>query len=503
MTRLALLAALPLLLLAAIWQALPALSAPGLQAAVDSWILETVAEGGQAEFLVFLAEQADLSGVPVTGDKAARGANVMQHLMAVAERTQPAVIAELERLDVAYRPYWIANMIWVRGDAKAVERLASRSDVARLIANPHVQMALPPVERGPLAPAGVEPNLTHINAPAVWAAGIDGAGVVVGGQDTGYAWDHPALVNQYRGWDGAAASHDYHWYDAIHHDLNGNGGNPCGFDSPVPCDDNSHGTHTMGTVLGDDGGANQIGVAPGARWIGCRNMEQGAGTPATYSECFQWFIAPTDRQGNNPQPALAPDVINNSWTCPPSEGCTDPLALLTVVANVRQAGIVVVSAAGNSGPSCSSISYPPAIYDESLTVGATDSTDLIASFSSRGPVTIDGSYRLKPDVTAPGSSIRSSVPPNLYIWKSGTSMATPHVTGLVALLLQKRPELRGDVGAVVDFIRSATVPLTSGQGCAGDTITAIPNHVYGYGRIDAFHILEMDMSYLPLLLSTP
>jgi serine protease AprX len=82
----------------------------------------------------------------------------------------------------------------------------------------------------------------------------------------------------------------------------------------------------MGTIIGDDGGANQIGVAPGARWIGCRNMEQGAGTPATYSECFQWFMAPTDRQGNNPQPALAPDVINNSWTCPPDEGCVDPLA---------------------------------------------------------------------------------------------------------------------------------------------------------------------------------
>jgi serine protease AprX len=134
--------------------------------------------------------------------------------LAVAERTQPAVIADLERLDVAYRPYWIANMIWVRGDLEAVERLAVRSDVAHLYANPRVPMALPPVERAPLATAGVEPNVSRINAPAVWAAGIDGGGVVVGGQDTGYAWDHPALSTQYRGWDGASAAHDYNWYDA-------------------------------------------------------------------------------------------------------------------------------------------------------------------------------------------------------------------------------------------------------------------------------------------------
>lgn len=488
--RLAVLVVLPLLLLAVVWQAFPAFSAPDWQAAVDGWILEMVAEEGEVEFLVFLEEQADLSAAATIGDKAARGAYVMQALMAVAERTQPAVMAELERLNVAYRPYWIANMIWVRGDLEAVERLAVRSDVAHLYANPRVQMALPPVERAPLATAGVEPNVSRINAPAVWAAGIDGGGVVVGGQDTGYAWDHPALITQYRGWDGASAAHDYNWYDAIHHDLDGNGGNPCGFDSLVPCDDNSHGTHTMGTIIGDDGGANQIGVAPGARWIGCRNMEQGAGTPATYSECFQWFMAPTDRQGNNPQPALAPDVINNSWTCPPPEGCVDPLALQTVVANVRQAGIVVVVAAGNSLPSCSSISYPPAIYDESLTVGATNNLDVITSFSSRGPVTIDGSNRLKPDVTAPGSNVRSSIPPNGYTYKSGTSMATPHVTGLVALLLQVRPDTRGNVEAIETLLRETAIPLTSSQGCGGDEPAAVPNNVYGYGRVDALRTIQ-------------
>ncbi len=488
--RFAALAALPLLLLTIIWSAFPALSAPAWHAAVDGWVLERVAETGEAEFLVFLSEQADLSAAAAFGDRAARGAYVMQELRAVAERTQPAVLAELERLGVDYRPYWVANMIWVRGDAAAVELLAQRGDVAHLYANPRVQMALPESEEAPMSATAVEPNISVIQAPAAWAAGIDGSGVVVGGQDTGYVWNHPALINQYRGWNGAQANHDYNWYDAVHFDLSGNGTNPCGFDSQVPCDDNSHGTHTMGTILGDDGGVNQIGVAPGARWIGCRNMEQGVGTPATYSECFQWFIAPTDLEGDNPQPALAPAAIGNSWSCPPDEGCVTPQALQTVVANVRQAGIVVVAAAGNSGPGCSTINTPPAIYDDSFTIGATTNSDVIASFSSRGPVLIDGSNRLKPDVTAPGSGVRSSGLGTSYTSKSGTSMATPHVAGLVALLLQARPDLDGDVEAIETLIRETAVPLTSSAGCGGLEPAAVPNHVYGYGRIDALRMLE-------------
>ncbi|MGV8039523.1 MAG: S8 family serine peptidase [Thermoanaerobaculaceae bacterium] len=186
----------------------------------------------------------------------------------------------------------------------------------------------------------------------------------------------------------------------------------------------------MGTMVGDDGGTNQIGMAPQAKWIGCRDMDGGVGTPASYADCFQFFMAPTDLTCQNPDTAKAPHVINNSWGCPPSEGCTDPNVLKTVVENTRAAGIVVVVSAGNSGSSCSTVSEPAAIYDASLTVGATTSTDSIASYSSRGPVTVDGSNRLKPDVSAPGSNIRSSVPGGGYEggW-SGTSMAGPHVAG--------------------------------------------------------------------------
>ena len=125
-------------------------------------------------------------------------------------------------------------------------------------------------------------------------------------------------------------------------------------------------------MVGDDGAGNQIGMAPGAKWIGCRNMEQGWGTPQTYIECYQWFLAPTDLMGENPRPDLAPHIVNNSWSCPVKEGCTDPNVLLTVVENLRAAGILSVHSAGNSGSSCSTVNTPAAIYDASLTVGNTD-----------------------------------------------------------------------------------------------------------------------------------
>src|SRR5207253_5916476 len=140
--------------------------------------------------------------------------------------------------------------------------------------------------------------------------------------------------------------------DAIH-----SGGGSCGPNSLFPCDDYGHGTHTTGTTSGDDGAGNQVGVAPGAKWIGCRNMDVGNGTPASYTECFQFFMAPTDLSGQNPNPALRPHVMNNSWGCPTSEGCA-PDTLRTVVENSQASGIFVEVSAGNSGSSCGTVNDP-------------------------------------------------------------------------------------------------------------------------------------------------
>ena len=122
----------------------------------------------------------------------------------------------------------------------------------------------------------------------MWALGFTGQNIVVASADTGVRWTHNALKPHYRGWDGQNANHDYNWHDSIHDSV----GNPCGNDSPFPCDDFFHGSHTTGTAIGDDGAGNQIGMAPGAKWIGCRNMDQGNGTPARYIECMEFFLAP-------------------------------------------------------------------------------------------------------------------------------------------------------------------------------------------------------------------
>jgi serine protease AprX len=455
------------------------------QSKVDPWVLHR-AVTEPAEFLMFLTEQADLSAAARLPAKLDKGRYVYETLSALAARTQEPVLRDLEQRGVAHQSFWVANMIWVRGDVATVQAMAARADVAHIYANPTVRMAEPAVSLNAQAaqqPNAVEWNIAKVHAPDVWAAGFTGQGGVIGGQDTGYQWDHPALKRQYRGWEGTAATHDYNWHDAIH-----SGGGVCGADSPFPCDDYGHGTHTMGTIVGDDSAGNQIGVAPGARWIGCRNMNVGDGTPATYSECYQWFIAPTKLDGSMPNPAMAPDVINNSWGCTPSEGCTatNPNVLLAVVHAVRAAGIVTVHSAGNSGPGCNSINEPAAIYAESFTVGATNSSDAIAGFSSRGPVTTDGSNRRKPDVVAPGVGIRSSVPTSTYAggW-SGTSMAGPHIAGTIALLISAYPWLAGNVDAIESIIEQSAVDLTTTQLCGDDTSSSVPNNVFGWGRIDA------------------
>jgi subtilisin family serine protease len=330
----------------------------------------------------------------------------------------------------------------------------------------------------PQKPETIEPGISYTHAPDVWALGFRGQGITVAGADTGQRWTHNALKPHYRGWDGVTADHNYNWHDSIHDSS----GNPCGNDSPFPCDDNGHGTHTIGTAVGDDGMGNQIGMAPGAKWIGCRNMDQGDGTPARYIECMEFFLAPYPIGGGQGDPLRAPDITSNSWVCPPSEGCSANTLQAAVEAQAA-AGIMMVAGAGNDGPNCSSIFYPPAIYAASYTVGALQTgTDTIASFSSRGPVTIDGSNRIKPDISAPGTGTRSSynTSDTAYVSLSGTSMATPHIAGAIALLWCARPELRHSITPSRTTLNNAAVHIASTLcGTAGP-----PNNVYGWGRVD-------------------
>jgi len=455
---------------------------------IAPWVLAQTANGQQAEFFVVLADQANLSAARALPSKVEKGRFVHDALWNTSQNTQGPILRWLWERGIEHRSFYIVNAILVRGTREIAQTLAARTDVARVEGNPEIQNVLPQPTTTAISPqpsAGerpktIEPGIAYTHAPNVWALGFRGQGITVAGADTGQRWTHNALKPQYRGWDGQNANHDYNWHDSIHDSV----GNPCGNDSPQPCDDNGHGTHTIGTVVGDDGAGNQIGMAPGAKWIGCRNMDQGNGTPARYIECMEFFLAPYPVNGNPNQgdPLKAPDITSNSWVCPPSEGCSANTLQAAVEAQAA-AGIMMVAGAGNDGSNCSTIMYPPAIYGASYTVGALNTgTDTIAGFSSRGPVTIDGSNRLKPDITAPGTNTRSSynTSDNAYVSLSGTSMATPHIAGAMALLWCARPELRHDIPGSRTALDNAAHFIASTQ--CGDS--GPPNNVYGWGRVD-------------------
>lgn len=501
--------AVAILLAAALWLPLGVVlgwggSFPSLSVADYAKVTEAAwsaaASSASVEVLVVLQEQAELLSLRSAAATEAPGFAIYQALWKTAATSQADLRAWLDARQIPHRSFYIVNALLLEADRELLVSLAQRPEVAQIMTNPRVAMPVAPSPAGAAAPQSVDGipwGISRIGAPEVWNLGYHGEGVVVAGQDTGYAWDHPALKAQYRGWDGVVANHDYNWHDAIYKD-----GGTCGVESPVPCDDNGHGTHTMGTMVGDDGLGHQIGVAPAARWIGCRNMSEGVGTPATYAECFEFFLAPYPVGGDPSQgdPDRAPDVINNSWSCPLYEGCDAAhIAFLEqVVTVVREAGILVVASAGNRGAACGTISEPVGMYDAAFTVGATfsDALDTIAPFSSRGT----GTSLIKPDLAAPGVSVESALPGGGYDYKSGTSMAAPHVAGAAALLWSALPDLRGEVTTTEILLASSSRAHTSTQ--CGDAVDAVPNNVYGWGRLDALAAVQRGFAETTVLVGT-
>lgn len=459
---------------------------------ISSAALEDTSSGKTASVVILMAEQADVSEAYSISDHNERGWFVYRRLVDNAQRTQKNIVEDLEARGVSFRSFWAANMIVADLDRYQAVEIAGRSDVARVDSNRPARWIEPPEIARTVdtpfranSPEAIEWGVNNVNAPSVWAQGFTGNGIVVGGLDTGIRWTHAALRSKYRGWNGSSADHNYNWFDSVH-----TGGGVCGANTSAPCDDNGHGTHTVGTMVGDDGSGNQIGVAPGAKWIGCRNMNVGNGTPASYTECFQFMIAPTDLAGLNPNPTLRPHILNNSWGCPASEGCTTRAELETIVNNTQAAGIFVQASAGNSGSSgCSSVSEALAIYDASFSAGAIDVNNNLAGFSSRGPSTYYNPNILKPNISAPGSSVRSSTRSSdtAFSISSGTSMASPHVAGVIALLWSARPQLVRNIAATKALLQTTANPAVTvaAQTCGGIPSTQIPNNSFGYGRVDA------------------
>lgn len=468
---------------------------------VDPVVLEKVEQGELTDFIIQLKSQAKLQSNIGYQTKFEKGTKIYNQLTQIAQFSQKEVVEILESNNAEYKSYWVVNVVHAKGDIHLIEKIANLNSVAKITRNQRLVLQ----NSGPVADtrSSVEWGLDNINVKRVWALGIEGEGVVVAGQDTGVEWFHPAIKNKYRGLlDSTHVEHDYNWHDAIH-TIHGDTTqvNPCGLNTDTPCDDHNHGTHTIGTMVGgEDDMQTKIGVAPKSKWIACRNMERGDGTPITYIECFQWLMAPTDSNDEHPKVDKAPHVINNSWGCPNSEGCdtTNYHIMEKVVDNIKASGIVVVVSAGNSGGGgCGSVSSPAAIYENSFTIGATADIDVIAGFSSKGPVMVDGSNRMKPNVSAPGVNVRSCIRNGLYANWNGTSMAGPHVAGVVALMINANPSLSGQVDVIEDIIESTARPQVYNDVlCGQDTMNAVPNNAYGHGIVDAFAAVKKAMSYV-------
>ncbi len=456
----------------------PALGSSGT---IDQFILDEIAAQGKANLFVKMADDADLNAAYAIQDRATRRTFVYETLTAHAAATQAPAIRYLQAQGVDYTSFWINNSIYIRGaNQELVNQLAALDGVAYLRGDRVVRLdVLTPtaIEDIPAdaAPRAIEWGVDRVNAPDVWATGNTGVGIVVANIDTGVRWTHDAIDGQYRGADG---NHNYDWWD------------PDGVYS-TPTDNNGHGTHTMGTMVGDDGGANQIGVAPGAKWIAAQGCDGVSCSSFDLTSSAQWIACPTDLNGNSPNCALAPDVVNNSWG-----GGGGDSWYQTYVNAWHAAGIVPVFSAGNSGPFCNSLGSP-GDYSNVIGVGATNISNKLAYFSSKGPSAFGG---FKPNIVAPGEDVRSSwnSSDTSYADLSGTSMAAPHTTGAVALLLD-------DTGSAsyTDIVNalegtantSSLVAPSFPRKCGGIRWFNYPNYIYGYGLIDV--CAAVDSSSLP------
>jgi subtilisin family serine protease len=444
-------------------------------AKVSKGLADELAANGRARFVVEFSAKANLAAAAAIKDHSKRGQAVLDALRATADGSQVQALAIVDKIRTSKpRSYWLTNVLLVTGDAKLANQLAALPGVIA-VRQTKVYPLVKPVETdiAILAALG-DPawGVEKIRADEVWAEGITGAGIVVANVDTGVEYTHEALVNNYRGnnHDGTF-SHDFNWWD------------PTGFCGPEPCDNAGHGTHTMGTIAGGDAGGpleQDIGVAPGAEWIAAKGCEDFGCTEESLLSSGQFIVAPTDLTGDpeTADPDLRPDIVNNSWG---SDDPNDTFYMETVLA-WRAAGIIPVFSAGNAGEFGCGTAGTPGNFIEVISLGATDDADNIAFFSSRGPSPTE---KISPNISAPGVEVISSLPGGSYGSFSGTSMASPHAAGTIALMMSARTELRRDFDAVLNALNLTAVDRPDDQCGTTDPSDNDPNYVYGEGRIDA------------------
>ncbi len=420
------------LLLAGLTPAVPAAAAPEM-----------------VRVVVLLRTQVDPSRIH-GGSRHQRQATLVRTLRTRAAADQPGVLDLLRRrkaqgLVAEATPLWVVNAVAVTATPAVVRELAARQEVGKI--DPDRTVPAPPVVTTAAAAGGVpvEPNVDAVGAPALWDLGRTGQGAVVAVMDTGVDASHPDLAGSWRGGTNS-------WYD------------PNGEHPTVPTDVSGHGTATTGVIVGGSAGGTSLGVAPGAKWIGVKIFnDRGLASTSAIHKGFQWLLDPD----GDPDTADAPDVVNNSWTGA-AAGCG--LDFQPDLRNLRTAGILPVFSAGNYGSTPGTV-LSPANLPEAVPVGSVDQAGVVDPSSSRGPSTCD--QRVVPRVVAPGVGVHTTDLYGGYLDASGTSVAAPAVTGVLALLLGAFP----DAGA--ERQQAALESTADDLGAAG------PDNAYGYGRVNA------------------
>ncbi len=453
---------------------------------VEPYLQENLMNAGPDNLvpvIIRLSDQTNLAEIK-DEDRNVKRAKIIEALQDKADKTQGPLWWLLMARGVAQtKKLWLVNSIAAKVPASLVNEIASFPGVQAVAVDAVVQA--PPIIRTNAVAS--EWNISKINAPSLWNLGFMGLNVVVANVDTGVDITHPVVSGSWRGGTNS-------WYNPYSLPANASSCyltncSPCELSVSQPCDGNGHGTGTMGIMVGGVSSLTNtaIGVAPGAKWIAVKGLNDGGtGFASIIIEGYQWLLNPN----GNPATADAPDIINNSWAI---TGCYVDNALLTAIQNLRNAEIAVVFSAGNDGPA-SGTSASPATYLPSFSVGSTDSSDLISTFSSRGPNACDGTS-IFPNVVAPGENILFADPtspsgyPHGYSIGSGTSFSAPHVAGAIALLKSAFPNKK-----VADFESALMVRAVQQPGAPH------PNNTYGYGRID---VLAAYNYLLPIISVAP
>jgi hypothetical protein len=453
---------------------------------IEGTLLDQFTTDGSVDFIVRFSEQADLTAA-YSMDWDTRGEYVYNTLRVTAESSQANAKAILDMQGLTYQTFIAGNDLYVWGGSQMAENgllvlneLAALPEVNSIRAT-RTYYIDPIIENKPLINinwAGdllVNRALTTVasstNATPDWGIidtkadkfwttfGAQGEGIVVANIDTGVQWNHPALDQAFK--CGTNPSDPACWRDPA---------NICGGSA---CDNNGHGTHTMGTMVADDDPSLTYiaGMAPNVKWIACKGCETDSCSDASLNACADWILAP------NGNPANRPNVVNNSWG---GKG-GDNWYQIKVQAWAA-AGIFPAFSAGNTGSGCSTIGSP-GDYPESFASAAHDSNRNIASFSSRGPSVYGHNPYTKPNISAPGVSICSTVPGNGWsCGYSGTSMASPHTAGAVALLWSCNPSLIGQVDDTFQLLQSNTDTAPAGN--CGAPPDGEGNYTFGYGYLD-------------------